>query len=235
MSDDRDDGKPRGFETNEELADRKEAEAAQEAESKERQERLRAERLERLAAGRAKSIAVRSAAAQRRREIGEEIPVEEKRAKLPFALDPDIADILTAKELEELYVQAKATVAAEVKAKRKKEIQDRLLNIARREAGLLSMDETQREFQKRMEEIVPITIHLAEYCDRIVLDGVIYLHGRTYQVSRAAYETMTDQMGLTWRHQAELDGKRKNYYSEMHGGFRAFNGGVMTGSVAGRI
>ncbi len=59
------------------------------------------------------------------------------------------------------------------------------------------------------EEQVTFTLDLATFCDRIVLDGVIYLHGRTYTVSKSAYESMREIAFRTWGHQLEIDGKSR--------------------------
>jgi len=53
---------------------------------------------------------------------------------------------------------------------------------------------------------------VAEYSDRITLDGTIYMHGHIYTVPRQRAAVLQDIMFRTWGHQAEIDGKKKDYY-----------------------
>lgn len=57
------------------------------------------------------------------------------------------------------------------------------------------------------DELVSVTLDLAEHSDRIVLNGVIYLHGQTYKVPRHVADTMREIQSRGHNHQNELDGK----------------------------
>lgn len=57
------------------------------------------------------------------------------------------------------------------------------------------------------DEMVDVTIDLAEHSDNIKLDGRQYWHGRTYPVPRHVADTLRDIMARGWNHQDEVDGK----------------------------
>lgn len=62
------------------------------------------------------------------------------------------------------------------------------------------------------EEMCPIVILLAEFADRITLDGQVFLHGHTYTVPKRQYDTLVEIMSRTHGHQAQVDGKSENAY-----------------------
>ena len=62
------------------------------------------------------------------------------------------------------------------------------------------------------ELMCSITVDLAEFTDRIFLDGKWYMHGRTYTVPQRVYDSMKEIISNTWRHQEEIDGKDRNFY-----------------------
>lgn len=70
--------------------------------------------------------------------------------------------------------------------------------------------------ESRNNDIVDITLDLAEHSERLVLDGVAYYHGQTYRVTRAKADTMRDIIARGWRHQDEIDGKdlRSHYQAK---------------------
>ena len=62
-------------------------------------------------------------------------------------------------------------------------------------------------------ELTPVYINLAEFVDRITIDGVVYIHGRTYDLPFKKAQVVKEQMARTWRHQAEIEGKdHSNFY-----------------------
>ena len=57
------------------------------------------------------------------------------------------------------------------------------------------------------DETVEVTIDLAEFAAKLVINGQEYWHGYTYKVPRHVYDTMRDIMFRGHAHQATLDGK----------------------------
>lgn len=62
------------------------------------------------------------------------------------------------------------------------------------------------------ERMCDITLDLAPHSDRLFVDGVIYMHGRTYTVPQRLYDTMREMVSRGWQHQEEIDGKDRNFY-----------------------
>ena len=62
-------------------------------------------------------------------------------------------------------------------------------------------------------ELETIYLNFADFIDRITLDGVTYMHGRTYDLPKAKADVVREQMARSWRHQAEIEGKDEpNFY-----------------------
>ena len=57
------------------------------------------------------------------------------------------------------------------------------------------------------DEPVTITIDVAEYTDRLIIDGEQFFHGSTYTLPRHKAATISDMMFRSYIHQAQLDGK----------------------------
>lgn len=115
---------------------------------------------------------------------------------------------LSADEIEAIRKQAREDVQAEFKAAARKELLKREKDKIK--ADLSLSPETN-------EEMVDITIHLAEFAAYIQLEmpaGPVYHHGQTYRVRRRIADTLRDIMARGWKHQAEIDGKTTNFYRE---------------------
>ena len=117
------------------------------------------------------------------------------------AADPSI---LTAEEISAVEAEAKAEVELEAKDKAKDALKAKLVKQAKRKAGLA-------------EEQVSVTVDLAPYCDRILLDNKAYLQGVTYTVGASVAMVMREIMQRTWGHQSEIDGKSENFYRRTRG------------------
>lgn len=65
---------------------------------------------------------------------------------------------------------------------------------------------------KRKERMCEITLDLAPHSDRLVIDGTIYFHGRTYTVPQSLFDVMREQQYRGWEHQREIDGKDRDFY-----------------------
>lgn len=64
-------------------------------------------------------------------------------------------------------------------------------------------------------EVESVYINFADFLDRITLDGVTYMHGRTYDLPKTKADVVREQMARSWRHQAEIEGKDEpNFYLE---------------------
>lgn len=57
------------------------------------------------------------------------------------------------------------------------------------------------------DQEVTITLDLAEHSDRIVLNGVTYMHGHTFKVPRHVADTLREIQARGHNHQNEIDGK----------------------------
>ncbi len=64
-------------------------------------------------------------------------------------------------------------------------------------------------------DLESVYINFADFIDRITLDGVTYMHGRTYDLPKAKADVVREQMARSWRHQSEIEGKdQPNFYLE---------------------
>ncbi len=56
------------------------------------------------------------------------------------------------------------------------------------------------------EMIESVLIAVAPYADRIVMDRVIYLANRSYEMPKAKADSVRDMIAQTWRHEAQTGG-----------------------------
>ena len=124
-------------------------------------------------------------------------------AKKPlFSKDETVgldADLLTEAEIAELQGEVQAEVDEERKEAARKSLKEKLRKDARRKKGL-------------EEDRVEVTVDLAPYADRILIDNVAYLQGLSYTVPVGRAQVMREAMQRTWSHQSEIDGKSENFY-----------------------
>lgn len=107
--------------------------------------------------------------------------------------------VLSAQEIAEIRAEARKKVEAERRSAARAEMLERELNAARREAGLTTGGPN--------DEMVNITLDLAEHSEDIKINGCSYRHGGTYRVQRHLAETLREIMYRGWKHQNEVDGK----------------------------
>lgn len=119
------------------------------------------------------------------------------------AVDLD-RDILSADEITAIEQEAADEAAAEEKEQARVALKAKLKNDAKRAKGLIEPEEQ-------------ITVDLAPYCDRILIDNVAYLQGVTYTVPASRAMVMREICQRTWGHQAEIDGKSENFYRRTRG------------------
>lgn len=106
---------------------------------------------------------------------------------------------LTDKELKEIREEARRLEIEE----QKKVLRDKML--AEERARL-------RATVDPSEETRSILIDLAEYADRIVVDGVIYFHGQTYVVPKRKFDVLAEAMFRTQQHEHEVSGKTRQQF-----------------------
>lgn len=136
-------------------------------------------------------------------------------------LDGEAHPILSADELEAIRQEARDKVAAEMRSAARREALEREINAARRAAGLTTGGPN--------DEMVNITLDLAEHSDAIVLNGCSYRHGGTYRVQRHVAETLREIMFRGWKHQNEIDGKS---LTQFYAKARPYALNVATGAVS---
>jgi hypothetical protein len=108
--------------------------------------------------------------------------------------------LLSEEEVAKIRAEARAKIKAEQLSAAKKALLEEEMAKLRAEAGLTTGDEAK-------DEMVTITVDLAEHSDRLTLNSVPYWHGHTYTVPRHVADTLREMMYRGWQHQNELDGK----------------------------
>lgn len=140
--------------------------------------------------------------------VGEALTAAPKRARKPRAeVDPPVEEaerlhpILSNAEVLEIRARAADKLVAERKKAAAKQLEDETLSELRREQNLKTGEGVK-------DELVTVTLDLAEHSDRIVLDGKAYFHGRTYHdIPRHLADTLREIQARGWKHQDEVDGK----------------------------
>jgi len=122
------------------------------------------------------------------------------RAALMDDTPPEVQPLLTVEELEAIKAEAFKKVTDERKAAARKQALDAAIADARQEQGRITGDGAK-------DELVMITLDLAEHSDKITLNGAAYWHGHTYKVPRHQADTLRDIQFRGWKHQMEIDGK----------------------------
>jgi hypothetical protein len=123
--------------------------------------------------------------------------------------------ILDEKKVAELRAKAKANVDRERQRLAEAQLLEQLELEERRAGGLV-------------EPMVDITIDLAPYADRLMLDGKILFQGQTKTVRESEASVILEMMQATWRHQSVVDGKSENFYRQSRSQGVAANGGVIS-------
>lgn len=111
--------------------------------------------------------------------------------------------LLSAEDMASVQEQAAAQIAKERKEAAKKAALETALAAER------------AKFDPR-EEIVSITLDLAEHSAFLMIDGTKYFHGMTYRVKKSLFDVMRAAVASGWDHQAIVDGKNVNQYRRGH-------------------
>lgn len=123
--------------------------------------------------------------------------------------------ILDPKRVEELRVKAKTKVDKERQVAAEAQLLEQLEDEERRASGVSEPMET-------------VTIDLAPYADRVMIDGRIFFQGDTKTVGRGTAELIREMMQASWRHQSIVDGKPEDFYRRSRGQSIIPNGGVVS-------
>lgn len=62
------------------------------------------------------------------------------------------------------------------------------------------------------QEIKYISLDMAGHADRIMIDGVVYFHGQTYEVPKCLYDVLAEVVARGWEHEDEIGGANRNSY-----------------------
>ena len=108
---------------------------------------------------------------------------------------------LSLDDMAAIRKEARRKVEAELLAGKRKKFEDEALTEARIEAGIVPATVSSKK--------LPMRIDVAEFTDRVTIDGVVFLHGRVYMVTEAQRQTLRDIMARTHMHQEEVEGRRK--------------------------
>lgn len=119
--------------------------------------------------------------------------------ELEAGIDPN-HPVLTVDEQRKALQKAREAVQAERKAQAIADLQNREEDRLRGGVGQMTGDPNR-------DEIVHVTLNLAEHSDRIALNGRQYFHNGTYQVPRHVADTLRDIQAHGWNQQAEIEGK----------------------------
>lgn len=61
-------------------------------------------------------------------------------------------------------------------------------------------------------DVETVYINLAEFADRIIIDGVIFVQNQTYDLPQRKAQVVKEIMARGWQHQAEIEGKDREFY-----------------------
>lgn len=122
------------------------------------------------------------------------LPAEPKAAAPVKTIE--VSALLSEQEIEDLRKEAELEALEDAKKSKKAEIKKQFFK-----------DAKQRLDPKTNEERVDFILDLAEYADRVMLDGKLYFHGRRYTVARSVFDVLAETMSRTHEHQRVIDGK----------------------------
>jgi|SRR5215468_549507 len=125
------------------------------------------------------------------------------------------ADLLTDEQRDALRSKAKE----HVDKKRIEKAEDEYLQEAIRQHELVDKPDDRLEF---------ITLDLAGHTEFLLIDGVKYSHGETYEVDHRRACTMREMQSRGWDHEAEVGGANRDMYRKAHRKARdlTLNGGM---------
>jgi len=128
-----------------------------------------------------------------------------------------IEDILTPTELAALETEVQKELDKEEKSKAKEQAKKGMLERARRERGLA-------------ESIEEVIIDLPESADRILVNNFAYMQGHSYTVKGSVGAMLRETMQRAWSHQAELEGRSKDFFRRERGTRMSARTGAVSGA-----
>jgi len=128
-----------------------------------------------------------------------------------------IEDILTPTELAALEAEVQKELDKEEKSKAKEQAKKGMLERARRERGLA-------------EPIEEVIIDLPESADRILVNNFAYMQGHSYTVKGSVGAMLRETMQRAWSHQAELEGRSKDFFRRERGTRMSMRTGAVSGA-----
>ena len=128
-----------------------------------------------------------------------------------------IEDILTPTELAALETEVQKELDKEEKSKAKEQAKKGMLERARRERGLA-------------ESIEEVIIDLPESADRILVNNFAYMQGHSYTVKGSVGAMLRETMQRAWSHQAELEGRSKDFFRRERGTRMSMRTGAVSGA-----
>lgn len=124
-------------------------------------------------------------------------PVEQE--EVAPSIDAAAYGEITSEEKAEVEAEVRALVEAELRAQRKKAFKKELLT-------------KYRSLTRPGEKIVPVCLDLPGHANDIRLDGRVFFHGVTYQVTEKVYSTLVDIQARAWEHENEIGGANRDLY-----------------------
>jgi len=128
-----------------------------------------------------------------------------------------IEDILTPTELAAIETEVQKELDKEEKSKAKEQAKKGMLERARRERGLA-------------EPIEEVIIDLPESADRILVNNFAYMQGHSYTVKGSVGAMLRETMQRAWSHQAELEGRSKDFFRRERGTRMSMRTGAVSGA-----
>lgn len=62
------------------------------------------------------------------------------------------------------------------------------------------------------QEMKLLFLNMAGHSDRIMIDGVVYFHGQTYEVPKSLYDVLNEVVARGWDHEDEIGGANRDVY-----------------------
>lgn len=128
-------------------------------------------------------------------------PLDESHAKYGHA-------ILTDAQIDDRRTAAEAKLFKEQQESALKAIETEHLQKLRMERGMV--------VGGRNDDMVTITLDLAEHSACLMTNGRPYWHGATYTVPRHVADDLRSRMFMGWRHQNDIDGKSLSQFYQRH-------------------
>jgi hypothetical protein len=130
-----------------------------------------------------------------------------KKIKIPRLSSEDVEEvgevILTEEEKREIEEEVRAKLAVEKKSQLKRAYLNKMMR------QLSGQVDVQHELDEEAEE--ECLIDLPGHADRIIIDGVHYMHGNIYRFNLHKLRTVKDIMYNAWRHENEIGGAYRDF------------------------